>query len=62
MRGSLAVPIFEPAREGPIAVMELVMMGEDVQAGPQIDSICHALQVSCFHKSIPFVSFDTLYQ
>lgn len=45
MRGSLAVPIFEPTREGPVAVMELVMMGEDVRAGQQIDSICQALQV-----------------
>jgi hypothetical protein len=45
VRGTLAVPVFEPSSRNCLAVIELVMSAEKLQYAPEIDIICRALQV-----------------
>jgi len=45
VRGTLAVPVFEPSSRNCLAVIELVMGAEKLQYAPEIDIICRALQV-----------------
>jgi hypothetical protein len=44
VRGTLAVPVFEPSSRNCLAVIELVMGAEKLQYAPEIDIICRALQ------------------
>eukprot|EP00850_Spirogloea_muscicola_P022640 SM000305S11798 [mRNA] locus=s305:53409:61216:+ [translate_table: standard] len=44
VRGTLAAPVFRKGTRDCVAVLELVMTGEDVRFGPRIDNICQALQ------------------
>ncbi|CAK9235195.1 unnamed protein product [Sphagnum troendelagicum] len=44
VRGTLAVPVFEPSSRNCLAVIELVMSAEKLQYAPEIDIICRALQ------------------
>jgi hypothetical protein len=45
VRGTLAVPVFEPSSRNCLAVIELVMGAEKLQYAPEMDIICRALQV-----------------
>ncbi|GBG84175.1 hypothetical protein CBR_g38148 [Chara braunii] len=44
VRGSLAAPVFHPGLPRCVAVIEVVMVGEDVRFALQMNNICRALQ------------------
>lgn len=45
IRGSLAVPVFDPSSHDCVAVIELVGRAEKVQFGPDVDIVVRAVQV-----------------
>ena len=50
VRGTLALPVFEPLGQSCIGVLELVMTSEKINYAPEVDKVCKALEVgiSCF--------------
>ncbi|KAL2346179.1 hypothetical protein Fmac_000179 [Flemingia macrophylla] len=59
VRGSLAVPIFEQGSKMCLGVIEVVMTTQQVNYGPELDSVCKALEAvdlrSSKHSSIQIV-------
>jgi hypothetical protein len=61
IRGSVALPIFEPRSRACLGVVELVMTTQKVNYNAEIENICSALKVDCpllilfplFHPPIP---------
>lgn len=45
VRGSLALPVFEPALQSCIGVLELIMTSQKINYAPEVDKICKALEV-----------------
>jgi hypothetical protein len=57
IRGSLAMPIYDPSKVSCCAVLELVTNKEKADFDAEMDSVCHALQASsnlCEPKNIYF--------
>jgi hypothetical protein len=57
IRGSLAMPIYDPSKGSCCAVLELVTNKEKADFDAEMDSVCHALQASsnlCEPKNIYF--------
>ncbi|XP_014513884.1 protein NLP6 [Vigna radiata var. radiata] len=44
VRGSLALPVFEPALQSCIGVLELIMTSQKINYAPEVDKICKALE------------------
>lgn len=64
VRGTLAVPVFEPASHTCLAVIELVRMSEKVEYAPEIDIICQALRavnLAC-SDGVEFPVQDTMHR
>lgn len=45
VRGTLALPVFEPSGQSCVAVMELIMTAQKVNYAPEVDKVCKALEV-----------------
>lgn len=54
VRGTMALPVFEPTRQSCICVVELIMTTQKINFGPEIDKMCKALEVT------PLVSIISL--
>ncbi|CAK9862604.1 unnamed protein product [Sphagnum jensenii] len=64
VRGTLAVPVFEPASHTCLAVIELVRMSEKVEYAPEIGIICQALRavnLAC-SDGVEFPVQDTMHR
>lgn len=44
VRGTLALPVFEPRGQSCVGVVELVMTTQKINYGPDVDKVCRALQ------------------
>ncbi|RDY05172.1 Protein NLP7, partial [Mucuna pruriens] len=44
VRGTLALPVFEPAGHACVAVVELIMTSQKINYAPEVDKICKALE------------------
>nr|KYP62016.1 hypothetical protein KK1_016532 [Cajanus cajan] len=44
VRGTLALPVFEPAGQSCVAVLELIMTSQKINYAPEVDKICKALE------------------
>ncbi|XP_047161644.1 protein NLP6-like [Vigna umbellata] len=44
VRGTLALPVFEPAGQSCVAVLELIMTSPKINYAPEVDKICKALE------------------
>ncbi|XP_062074616.1 protein NLP6-like [Humulus lupulus] len=44
VRGSLALPVFEPSGQACVGVLELVMTSEKINYAPEFDKVCKALE------------------
>lgn len=45
VRGSLALPVFEPSGQYCVGVLELIMTSERINYAPEVDKVCKALEV-----------------
>ena len=48
VRGTLALPVFEPSGQSCIGVLELIMTSETVTYAHEVDKVCKALEVGYF--------------
>ena len=48
VRGSLALPVFEPSGQSCVGVLELIMTSEKINYAPEVDKVCKALEVGVF--------------
>ncbi|KAF9616425.1 hypothetical protein IFM89_029679 [Coptis chinensis] len=44
VRGSLALPVFEPSKKSCLGVVELIMMSQKTNFAPEVDKVCKALE------------------
>ncbi|XP_061350964.1 protein NLP7-like [Gastrolobium bilobum] len=44
VRGSLALPVFEPPGKSCVAVLELIMTSQKINYAPEVDKVCKALE------------------
>ncbi|KAK9266524.1 hypothetical protein L1049_021535 [Liquidambar formosana] len=44
VRGSLALPVFEPSGQSCVGVLELIMTSEKINYAPEVDKVCKALE------------------
>ncbi|KAI3815835.1 hypothetical protein L1987_15518 [Smallanthus sonchifolius] len=47
VRGTLALPVFEPFGESCVGVLELVLTSQKINYAPEVDKVCKALEVGC---------------
>ncbi|RDY03648.1 Protein NLP7 [Mucuna pruriens] len=45
VRGTLALPVFEPALQSCVGVLELIMTSQKINYAPEVDKICKALEI-----------------
>lgn len=45
VRGTLALPVFEPAGQSCVGVLELIMTSQKINYAPEVDKVCKALEV-----------------
>ena len=45
VRGTVALPVFEPSGQSCIGVLELIMTSQKINYAPEVDKICKALEV-----------------
>ena len=45
VRGSLALPVFEPSGQSCVGVLELIMTSPKINYAPEVDKVCKALEV-----------------
>ena len=60
VRGTLALPIFEHGSSNCVGVIEVVMTAQQNKYGPEIESVCKALEVCflcLFFRILPFFSW-----
>ncbi|PON44974.1 NIN-like transcription factor [Parasponia andersonii] len=50
VRGSLALPVFEPSGQSCVGVLELIMTSEKINYAPEVDKVCKALAGSKLEK------------
>ena len=48
VRGTLALPVFEPSGQSCVGVLELVMTSQKINYAPELDKICKSLGVGFF--------------
>ncbi|RYQ94050.1 hypothetical protein Ahy_B09g100251 [Arachis hypogaea] len=44
VRGTLALPVFEPSMQSCVGVLELIMTSQKINYAPEVDKICRALE------------------
>ncbi|CAA2998436.1 protein NLP6-like [Olea europaea var. sylvestris] len=44
VRGTLALPVFEPSRQTCVGVLELIMTSQKINYAPDVDKVCKALE------------------
>ncbi|XVE64652.1 hypothetical protein DITRI_Ditri07aG0117800 [Diplodiscus trichospermus] len=44
VRGTLALPVFEPSRQSCVGVLELIMTSQKINYAPEVDKVCKALE------------------
>ncbi|KAL5998893.1 hypothetical protein ACLOJK_009841 [Asimina triloba] len=49
VRGSLALPVFEPSGQSCVGVVELIMTSQKINYAPEVDKVCKALEVGNLH-------------
>jgi hypothetical protein len=55
VRGTLALPVFEPPGQSCVAVLELIMTSQKINYAPEVDKVCKALEVRfLFNYAIDF--------
>lgn len=52
VRGTLALPVFEPSGQYCVAVLELIMTSQKINYAPEVDKVCKALEVGVSSSSI----------
>ena len=45
VRGTLALPVFEPSGQNCVGVLELIMTSQKINYAPEVDKVCKALEV-----------------
>ncbi|KAK1408224.1 hypothetical protein QVD17_39859 [Tagetes erecta] len=45
VRGTLAVPVFEPSGQSCVGVIELILTSQKINYAPEVDKLCKALEV-----------------
>lgn len=45
VRGTLALPVFEPSGQTCVGVLELIMTSQKINYAPEVDKVCKALEV-----------------
>lgn len=45
VRGTLALPVFEPSGQSCVGVLELIMTSQKINYAPEVDKVCKALEV-----------------
>lgn len=45
VRGTLALPVFEPSGQSCVGVLELIMTSQKIHYAPEVDKVCKALEV-----------------
>lgn len=53
VRGTLALPVFEPSGQNCIGVLELIMTSQKINYAPEVDKVCKALEVGSL--TLPFL-------
>ena len=48
VRGTLALPVFEPSGQSCVGVLELITTSQKINYAPEMDKICKALEVGFF--------------
>ncbi|KAL9275298.1 NLP6-like protein [Drosera capensis] len=48
VRDTLALPVFEPAAQSCVGVLELIMTSEVINYAPHVDKVCKALELFCW--------------
>lgn len=48
VRGTVALPVFEPSGQSCVGVVELIMTSQKINYAPEVDKVCKALEVG-FH-------------
>lgn len=62
VRGTLALPVFEPSGQSCVGVLELIMTSQKINYAPEVDKICKALEVGFLPPLISFkFSFSHLW-
>lgn len=58
VRGTLALPVFEPSGQVCVGVLELIMTSQKINYAPEVDKVCKALEVGSL--TLPNVKFKSL--
>ena len=45
VRGTMALPVFEPSGQSCVGVLELIMTSQKINYAPEVDKVCKALEV-----------------
>lgn len=45
VRGTLALPVFEPSGQSCVGVLELILTSQKINYAPEVDKVCKALEV-----------------
>lgn len=62
VRGTMALPVFEPSGQSCVAVIELIMTSQKINYAPEVDKVCKALEVGFFSPCFPYkVRLDFLF-
>lgn len=47
VKGTLALPVFEPSGQSCVGVLELIMTSQKINYAPEVDKVCKALELFC---------------
>lgn len=56
VRGTLALPVFEPSGQSCVGVLEIIMTSQKINYAPEVDRVCKALEVGSCTLSITYLS------
>lgn len=57
VRGTLALPVFEPSLQSCIGVLELIMTSQKINYAPEVEKICKALEVRFLSTFLSILRF-----
>jgi len=55
VRGTLALPVFEPSGRSCVGVLELIMTSQKINYAAEVDKVCKALEVGSFNPCVKFL-------
>lgn len=58
VRGTLALPVFEPSGQYCVGVLELIMTSQKINYAPEVDKVCKALEVGFLHHQAAVVALE----